>query len=221
MANGTQTLDPKAAITPEAFYALQQELASLKRVVSNNVDAMPGEPFYECAEPFYSSDDVYYPTGARFVDVTGVMCPNENLIPLNDAARDRMAAYLNSLPNAQRTPTLANMAEAIMRVRPKHGDDPAMLSQIQARMLAEAFEIQNGVGTDPEAGTKSHAMPRSRANVPMMPNTKIIGGNDVSRGTSRTRFVSDPIPPANRTTRVMGTVQSTPMGSEQLGVRGQ
>ena len=212
----------KASVTAEQLAALQRELADLRRVVASNVDAMPDEPFYECLEPFYSSDDVYYPAGARFVDVTGVMKPNEAMLPLNSAAEARMRAYLDSLPHQQRTPTLANMAEAMMKVRPREGDDPKLLADMQTRMLREAFEIQYGVGPDQLKPAEVRPAPRAKGDVPMMPNTKIVGG-DAFRGDKRgsTRFVSEPIAPAHKATRVMGGVQSNPLGSEQAGVRGQ
>ncbi len=222
--NTPPAFDPsKAVVSPEQFVALQNELAELRRVVANNVDAMPDEPFYECLEPFYSSDDVYYPAGARFVDVTGLMKPNETMLPLNAAAEKKMRAYIDSLPNQQRTPTLANMVEAAMKVRPREGEDPKMLAQMQARMLAEAFEIQYGVGPDQLKPAETRLSPRSKANVPMMPNTHIVGGETFrgDRRTGSTRFVSDPVAPAHKATRVMGGVQSNPLGSEQAGVRGQ
>lgn len=218
------SFDPsKAVITPEQFVALQNELADLRRVVAGSVDAMPEEPFYECLEPFYSSDDVYYPAGARFVDVTGLMRPNETMLPLNSAAEAKMRAYLDSLPNQQRTPTLANMVEAAMKVRPREGDDPKMLAAMQARMLSEAFEIQYGVGPDQLKPSETRPAPRLKSNAPLMPNTRIIG-MEPSRGdrrTGSTRFVSEPVAPAHKATRVMGGVQSNPLGTEQAGVRGQ
>ena len=209
------------AVTAEQFVALQNELAELRRVVSNSVDAMPDEPFYECGDPYYSSDDVYYPAGARFVDLTGAMRPNETMIPLNAAAEQRMRAYLDTLPNQQRTPTLANMVEAAMKVRPREGDDPKVLADMQARMLREAFEIQYGVGPDKLAPADARPAPRPRGNVPMMPNTNIVGGEPGRGVRGATRFVSEPIAPAHKTTRVMGAVQSTPLGVEQAGVTGQ
>jgi hypothetical protein len=211
------TFDPKSVVTPEQLFALQRELAELRNVVAQNVDAMPSEPFYECVEPFYSSDDVYYPAGARFVDVTGIMTPNENMIPLNGAAEQRLRAYLDSLPQQQRTPTLANMVEAAMKVRPRQGDDPALMAEMQARMLREAFDIQYGVGGPTEPAQLRQPAQR-RANVPLMSNTRILGG-DPQRGVARTRFVSEPIAPAHKTTRVMGGVQSNPLGTEQAGVQ--
>ena len=213
--------DPLKAITPEAFAALQRQLADLQRVVASNVDAMPDEPFYECAEPFYSSDDVYYPAGARFVDVTGLMKPNENMIPLNSAAESKMREYLDSLPNAQRTPSIANITEAMMRVRPREGDDPKLLAAMQSRMLQEAFEIQYGVGPDKLNPSEVRPAPRPRGNVPMMPNTRIVGGDPSRNVRGATRFVSEPVAPAHKATRVMGAVQSTPLGSEQAGVTGR
>ena len=210
---------PRGSVSIEQFEALQAQLADLRRVVATNVDAMPDEPFYECAEPFYSSDDVYYPAGARFVDVTGRMRPNETMIPLNSAAESKMREYLDSLPNAQRTPTMANMVEAAMRVRPREGDDPKMLAEMQARMLREAFEIQYGVGPDKLAPADSRPAPRQKASVPMMPNTKIIGGDPTRQVRGATKFMADPVAPAHKATRVMGGVQSNPLGTEQPGVQ--
>ncbi len=220
-----QSLPPafesKTAVTPEQLHALQRELAELRQAVAQSVDAMPNEPFYECIEPYYSSDDVYYPAGARFVDLTGMMIPNENMIPLNAAAEAHMIAYLGSLPHAQRTPTVDNIVEATMKVRPRHGDDPALLAQMQARMLQEAFEIQYGVGPDKLEAAKPRLPPRPKGNIPLMPNTHIVGTDAFRPPSARTRFVADAIAPAHKTTRVMGSVQSNPLGTEQAGVSAQ
>jgi len=212
----------KPAITPEQFFALQRELEQLRQVVARNVDAMPEEPFYECIEPFYSADDVYYPAGARFVDVTGEMVPNEQMIPLNAAAEERMSEYLASLPHAQRTPTLENLVQAAMKVRPREGDDPKLMAEFQSRMLREAIELQHGVSAEHLSPASPRPVPRSRANVPMMPNTRIVGG-EPSRGArpGATRFMQEPVAAANKTTRAMGTVQSNPLGTEQAGVTGR
>lgn len=216
------TFDPaKMPVTPEQIFALQRELSDLRQIVARSVDAMPNEPFYECLEPFYSPDDVYYPSGARFVDVTGRMIPNEQMIPLNPAAEERMGEFLSTLPHAQRTPTLENIVQSAMKMRPRDGDDPKLFAEFQSRMMREAMEMQYGLAPGaPVPPAKIHPdLPRKRDGIPMMPNTRITGGQ-AYRGPAQgsTRLTAESVPAALRSTRVMGSVQSNPLGTEQGGV---
>ena len=205
--------------------ALQAQIAelvasyeSLKQSVAKNITHMPDNPVYECAEPFYSPDDVYYPAGAQFEDITGRIVPNEHMIPMNPAAEQRVRAYLDSLPGKQRTPSLDNIVEAAMKLRPKIGDDPNMIANVQAAMVAEAFKTQHGMNLSDAAAAEVRPLPKKLANVPMMSNSRINTGTG-KMGATRLR--QDAIPAALRTTRVMGGVQSNPLGTEQAGVTAQ
>ncbi len=206
----------------ELLTQLQEKNATLEaRLNSNSIAEMPGNPVYECAEPYYSADDIYYPAGAQFEDLTGALVPNASFIPLNPAAEIRVRRYLDSLPGKQRTPALDEMVKAAMSVRPRQGDDPKLVAQMQARMLSTAFEASLGIKDVANAEPAPLRPVAARKDgIPLMSNTR-IGGQNPSRGGTQmaaTRFRADPVPAAQRTTRVMGVVQSQPLGTEQPGV---
>lgn len=198
--------------------ALEGENQALRQEVALREDVFPTKnPVYEILDPgFYSKDDVYYPAGAQVEDLTGVMVPNECMVPLNAAARERSEAYIESLPQGKRTPNLDTIVETAMRMRPREGDDPAMMAQLQANMLTAALAAQYGVTG--QGGRDTPRAPVKREGVPMMPNTRIVGHEHPGLATRASRLAMAPLPAALKTTRAMGTVQSNPLGTEQAGV---
>lgn len=196
--------------------ALESENIALKQEVATRGDFPTTNPVYEILAPgFYSKDDVYYPEGAQVEDLTGEMVPNECMVPLNAAARERSAAYLASLPDGKRTPNLDTIVESAMKLRPREGDDPALMAVFQSRMLEAALIAQYGGGGG--TGREAPQVPVKRSGVPMMSNTRIVGHDHPGIALNSTRLARAGLPAALKTTRAMGTVQSTPLGTQQAG----
>lgn len=71
-------------------------------------------PVYQLNEPFFAEDNVLYPPDTEF-RYNG--CPNRHMMPLNEAARQRLADYLPSIDQRPLKTQLAD-AEARERARP-------------------------------------------------------------------------------------------------------
>lgn len=190
-------------------------------------------PLYEVAGPgtFISRDNVQYPPGMIFRDKTGMMIPNQEMVPLNAAAERNMAAYLATLPDHG-------------ALSPKEKDE--LIPQAGYELRNETFASQ----ADYHAAVMERAlaikhkrdgrlpdplrMPtRPDPNVPLMSNVRIqqtriddraaLGhpGRLFSGGArptpwpagSETEVYRGPVPAANKTTPVFGNVQSQPLGT--------
>lgn len=223
MANGNGNHQPPAPPALDQSAEILRQIAELRAKnadlearLQTSTDFPTTNPVYEILEPgFYSSDDVYYPVGAQVEDLLGTMIPNECMVPMNAAARERSEAYIASLPEGRRTPNLGTIVETAMKMRPREGDDPNRMADFAGRLLAEAFRAD--YGADPSGGRSAPQMPVKRDGVPLMPNTRIgKGGSPQAPGS--TRVARLPLPPGLKTTRAMGTVQSNPLGTEMSGV---
>lgn len=166
------------------FMAISDDYERLKKSSGSVVILEPGEaPVYEVGGTgFFSSDCIYYPAGAQFEDITGQLVPNEELIPLNMPAEDRMRAYLQRLPNGQRTPSLDLIIEASMAMSPGKTDDPKAKAEYHGRVLQRALELQwqqNGLLPGDHPRPAEIRLPQRSGNVPMMGNTKVVGQQTV------------------------------------------
>lgn len=173
----------------------------------------PGEaPVYELASPYYSPDDVFYPEGAQFEDITGTIVPNESMIPLNAAAERRVTEWLARQPSKTRTPPLELIMQAAMELRPKEGVQELPVEEFMKSVMNRAIERHCA-----NLGIKADDAPRSvtrrpDANVPLMSNTKI--NNQVGSGQrpAATRLRQDAVAPANKAAAPTGA-RSTNLGS--------
>jgi hypothetical protein len=240
------------APAPAAQAATAEDVAALRRQLADLTDAYSGlkaatggltilqpdeTPVYELTQPWYSPDDVYYPAGTQVEDVTGSIVPNEFMVPLNEAAEDRMTEYLQRLPT-QGTPNLEFIIQAAMELRPREGDDPRLAAEYNARVLERAmmlkFKAEGRLA--PEPGDRPRLpvrMPVRQGETPIMPNTNIRQG-DRFGGDYRSRFMPGQtrgqrpaatrmrqVAPsaAERVAPVLGTVASQPLGNVGPGVQ--
>jgi hypothetical protein len=98
--------------------ARDQELAAEREANAELAAIAPMQPLadppeYEILGPnsFFSKDCVLYPPGSVIRDTFGTIVPNEEMLPLNEAAEERMDAYLATLPGGG-TPPLDAVIEA-------------------------------------------------------------------------------------------------------------
>lgn len=209
-----RALTEKLAQSEAARSAAEQQMATM----TGPAMLAPGEaPVYELASPYFSPDDVFYPEGAQFEDITGRIIPNEAMIPMNEPARKRVAEWINSQPGKARTPPLELIMQAAMELRPKEGAAEMPVSDFMQAVMARAIERHYGPNAT-EDMRKAPTMPRrADPNVPLMSNTRI--NNQVGAGarTPATRLRQAPIAPANKAAPPTGGV-STNLGSGAPGV---
>ena len=223
--------------TQEQFQFILQQLAeltgkynSLKQATGGVELLAPEEvPIYEIGEGgYYSADDVLYPAGIQIEDVTGSIVPNEQMIPLNEAAERRMQAYLETLPQAGTTPSHELIIEAASMVLPSFdasGKDPLEArAELQKQILDQAMRLRmKQAGMMP--GNDQHRLavrPHRAGPVPMMSNTRIregevhglghVMGPAPGRGPVRTRVRAQPLAAAQKAAPPMGTVQNQTIG---------
>jgi hypothetical protein len=176
----------------------------------------PGEtPAYELTAPFFAPDDVWYPEGAQFEDVTGFLIPNETMVPLNAAAERRVLAWRESLPSKDRRPPLELVVQAATELRPREGDPELSHKDFQKAVMIRAVELHySNLGISPDdARARMPAIPtRPDPNVPLMSNTRINGQMGRAAHQPATRLRQAPVAPADRDAPPMGTSQSTNLG---------
>ena len=157
--------------TQEQFQFILQQLAeltgkynSLKQATGGVELLAPEEvPIYEIGEGgYYSADDVLYPAGIQIEDVTGSIVPNEQMIPLNEAAERRMQAYLETLPQAGMMP---GNDQHRLAVRPQRAGPVPMMSNTRIRE-GEVHGLGHVMGPAPGRGpvrTRVRAQPLAAA----------------------------------------------------------
>ena len=208
--------------------SLQAQMASLaKQVVALQAEnfGLRGEtkaerevnlaPKYMVMEPgYYSPDDIYYPAGAIFEDLTGRIIPNECMEPQNASAERNMRAYLNSLPMVGATPPLDLIVEAAMQIRPKNGDEALTTAEFQGLLLQRALELKaQKQGLLPrDTAAPERQLPKQMGNVPIMSNTRISGSSHF-KAAPMTKLRSAPVAPADKEAAAMGTSRSQLIGS--------
>ncbi len=225
--------------------ALTSQLATVSHAYSDLKAATGGitllapeeTPVYELTAPWYSPDDVYYPAGTQVEDITGSIIPNENMVPLNEAAELRMEEYLARLPH-QGTPPMEYIIEAAMQLRPREGDDPRLLAAYHGEVLKHAMVLKakSEGRIAPEPGDRPRLplrMPTRQSDAPIMSNTRIRQGDRFDAdyrarfmpGTTRsarpavTRQHQAAPAAAERVAPVLGTVPSHPLGNVGPGVQ--
>lgn len=221
------------------LFALTGKYNELKEATGGVTLLAPEEvPIYEIGEGgYYSPDDVLYPPGVQIEDITGSITPNEQMIPLNEAAERRMAAYLQSLPRGGNTPSHELIIEAAAMVLPAYdasGKEPLEArAELQKMILDQAMRLrmkQAGMlpGDDKPARLAVHG--QRHGPVPMMSNTRIrqgevdpraghLAGPAPSRGTIRTRVRSAPLSASEKAAPPMGTVANRTIGTVGPGAR--
>ena len=217
-------------ISVEDFKALQKQLGALTKKVADlqteNVtlkqergDAVtilpPGEaPVYELSAPYFSPDDVWYPEGAQIEDITGLIVPNESMVPLNAAAERRVRDWQDRLPGKDRTPPLELIVQAAVEMRPKEGDAVLTHVEFQKAVMHKAIELHyERLGMSPaEARKRPTVLPaRPNPNVPLMSNTR-INGQVRQPAPLATRLHGQPVSPADKAAPPVGTSHTTNLG---------
>ncbi len=218
-------IDPASAPMPEPgpsareFAELRQQLLALtgkynelKQATGGVTLLAPEEvPVYEIGPGgYYSPDDVLYPPGVQIEDITGSIIPNEDMIPLNDAAERRMAAYLASLPRTGSGPVKAELwIEATAAVLPTFngaGMSPVERdAELHRLVLAQVQRIRaHEMGLTDAPMRLPVRAPRSGP-VPLMSNSRI-------RGPQYTRQRAPALAAAQKAAPHMGTVQNQTIG---------
>lgn len=248
MANPNQP-SAKPAEGSEETRALRAELAEMKQALAEQrqltemamaeVQAsqpLPPEavPAYELKEPFWTPDNQYMPPGTIFEDITGVLVPNEGMIPLNEPAYRNMEAYLQTLPT---NGTISNemMLQAMMETRP-HDGEPVTQKEWHARALARAVELKMKAEGRSYTLPRRSQMPQRGQPAPIMggarihqidpntPNTpdyraRFMPGEKVARPAPATRVVQSAVSAAEKSQPVFGETHSRPIGTVGPGVQ--
>lgn len=192
-------------------------------------------PMYRVTGPgsFFSRDCVLYPPGAIIKDKTQRMALNQELEPLNGAAKERMSSYLATLPDGG-VLTPWERDELISQAQLELRDDRekyATKRQFNIACMRRAIEIKaerDGFLDPNDVLPKFPQAPDP--NTPMMANVRISNntGTDFSGASrmftggarrsafpagSETELVREGTVPANKTAPVFGNVQSQPLGT--------
>ena len=201
--------EAKKEVSPEQFAelmaqvkAMGQQLAAVSRRNEELEAAATGgilpeedQPAYEVInspQGFFSPDCVFYPEGARFVDLTGSLIPNETFLPLNRAAEQRLLDWEQSLPSQTRTPPIDLILEAAMQLRDHTGDRQSFFTDIMKKSLdlASAAGARVQVSNPITRGVK-------QTDVPLMTNSR-FNGQDRARSATMTRYRGEGAGPADK-----------------------
>lgn len=172
-----------------------QELEAAAEVAATG-GILPEEeqPVYEVLNPqgFNAPDSYFYPEGAQFVDLMGCLIPNDQFLPLNRAADERMDAYIKSLPGQVRTPPIDTIIEAAMKLRGMEGNR----SEFSLAVMHEAIEIATRQGAKIQISDPI-TRPVKMSNVPLMTNSR-LNGQMGAQSKPSTRYRGDGPAPADR-----------------------
>lgn len=139
---------------------LKARLAALEARLNNApLDDYVGEkPMYRLLKPFYGPNDCYYDPeeGQAIINYTGT--PNEHMEPINDAAKARTTAWLESLPGKGVLP-IEDMVSAAAKF--SHLAKDMDLAEFSGKILGEALKMRNqrmGIATQKVELSIPHAV---------------------------------------------------------------
>lgn len=234
---------PAAARAPERdvkdtmIMQLQNRLADMELRMNTlsaggGMELLPPEemPIFEVGPGgYYSADDCLYPEGVIIEDITGRMPLNEQLVPLNEPAEERLEMYLRSLPQ-HGTPSHEFVLEAAFRQLGDLAGNTGDRAGFFARVLEDAAKLRmTQLGLLPGQEAPRAASPRTaaeRSHVPIMSNTRIrhdagplghVPQAPLGRGAVQTRMRAPAAAPAHKAAPPMGTVASTNIGTAGQG----
>ncbi len=115
-------------------------------------------PRYELLKPLYA-DDVLWGEG-EIIEYDGT--PNEAMVPLNQAAEDRMRAFLDSLPGGRTRPIEEIVADA-MRNRPQFAAGPQAAPGSQRPMPTKETAVPQ-MSNVQEPGARQRGRPQKAVN---------------------------------------------------------
>jgi len=162
-------------------------------------------PQYKLIKPFYGPNDVFYDPegGDEIIEWTGI--PNEAMEPLNEPAKKRMEAWLNSMPGGKQ-PQLGDIAQAAMMIRPRYGDVDPPFAEFQAAVTKLARELMRKREGLPAEETTVR-LPQKVDDIPLM------GNSQGARKKITDAVKAVPAPPrkgASARKRIMGNTVETP-----------
>lgn len=208
-AKGAESAE--GAISPEQFKALMAQVNSMGQqlaVISQRNQeleeaakfaetggVLPEEeqPTYEVLNPQgFNAPDQFYPEGTRFTDIYGCLLPNDQFLPLNRAAEERMDAYLKSLPGQVRTPPLDFVLEAAHQLRNMEGTQ----AEFYLATAQQALELASKHGAKIQISDPI-TRPVKLSNIPLMTNSR-INGVEPARAPAATRYRGEGAGPADR-----------------------
>ena len=175
--------------------AVGQRNEELEKAATGGILPQEDQPVYEIInspQGFFSPDCVFYPEGARFVDLTGSLSPNETFLPLNRAAEIKLDEWERSLPSQTRTPPIDLILEAAMQLRDHTGDRQSFFTDIMKKSLDLAAQQGKRVEvTNPITRGFKHN------DVPLMTNSR-FNGQDRARSVLSTRYLGEGAGPADK-----------------------
>ena len=160
------------------------------------------QPIYEVInESIFTADDQLFPPGVQFADKFGSFIPNENTMPLNDAAKARYAEWQRSLPLGGENLSLDAIVEAATMLRPRSGDKELNHIEFQTALIQKALELRN----KPNSARRPVSLqPQRSDDAPLMSNVR-IQGRDPVRKQALTSIVREPIAPADKAQPPVGS----------------
>jgi hypothetical protein len=232
---GADARDERIAALEAALEGMAAKFGALTQA-TGGVTILPPEemPIFEVGPGgYYSADDQLFPEGTQIEDVTGRMGLNENLIPLNEPAEDRIIRYVSALPK-QGTPMHEYIIEAAARVLPTlsgTADTPEARAEINGKILEVASQLSlKARGLMPDDGSPRIPVraPQRAGHTPIMPNTRIrhdqsplshLAAPLPQRAPQVTRVRQGAAAAASKHTPPMGTVANKTLGTVGDGVQ--
>lgn len=159
-------------------------------------DDQPAYEIINCASGYFSPDCIFYPEGARFVDVTGSITPCEAFLPLNRPAEARMDAWLRSLPSQTRTPPIDLILESAMKLRPQEGGAEMDRTEFFAAVMHDAIEAARKGGRSLPIN-QPITRPVKMDGVPLMTNSR-LDGRLAAPSAPATRYLGEGPAPADK-----------------------
>ena len=209
-----ERVQEQMTLLSKRLLAVEAENLELRGSIVSESDDSTAPKYMVLAGGYYSPDDVLYPEGSIFEDLTGRITPNEQMEPMNAAAERKMREYLHRLPLVGRTPTVDLIMEAAMQLRPKDGDEAMTNAEFQGMVLQRALELKyqkEGVVPPKDIQMTERSLPKQMGNVPVMANTRVSGSSSFKQ-PSQTKLRQAPVAPADKAQPVDGGSRSSLIG---------
>jgi hypothetical protein len=128
---------------------------------------MAEAPRYRLITAHFIDDDLI--DEGEVIEYNGT--PTENMEPLNEAARDRLIAYIGNLEDGKRTPDLGDIVLRQMANRPREGNELTSPELIAAAEFIKSLAQAKADPQEPRA--KSVKLPERFTDVPQTGNGRV------------------------------------------------
>lgn len=172
--------DPHTEAIRKENEELKDRLAALEAKLSGapaRSEFVGERPMYRLLKPFYGPDNRYYDPeeGEDVINYTGT--PNEHMEPMNEPARKRTIAWLESLPGKGILP-LEFIVEAAAKLSHTAKDSP--LPDFAGRVMAEAMRIRSHHEGKPVEAVEL-SLPKHVEDVPLMGNDRRLSRRSLQK----------------------------------------